>query len=99
MSDRLAPVHPGEVLREEFLAPLSVSAAALASAMDLAAAELEPVLAGVAPVTAELALRLNRALGPDARFWLNLQAQYDLACVEDAIGDRLSAVRRLEPAE
>jgi addiction module HigA family antidote len=75
---RLPPVHPGEILREEFLAPLGLSAYALAKAIRVPLNRVTAILAGRRAVTADTALRLARFFGTSATLWVNLQAQYDL---------------------
>ena len=75
---RLNPVHPGEVLREEFLLPLSLTPYALAKACNVPRTRIERLTREETPVTADTALRLARALGASAQFWMNLQTLYDL---------------------
>lgn len=75
---RLAPIHPGEILREEFMAPLSLSAYALAKAAAIPRTRIERLIREETALTADTALRLERVLGVDAAFWTNLQASYDL---------------------
>jgi len=74
--------HPGEVLREEFMLPLGLSANALATALRVPATRIGEIVKGRRAVTAETALRLGRYLGTSAQFWLNLQAAYDLSRAE-----------------
>jgi addiction module HigA family antidote len=74
--------HPGEVLREEFLLPLGMSARTLASALGVPANRLTEIMRGERDVTADTALRLARYFGGDARFWLNLQTAHDLSKAE-----------------
>ena len=78
----MRPVHPGEILREEFLAPLGMSANALAKALNVAAPRINDVVRERRGVTADTAMRLARYFGGDARSWLNLQAAYDLRIAE-----------------
>jgi addiction module HigA family antidote len=87
MTRLLAPVHPGEVLREEFMQPLGLSANALARAVRVPANRISSVVNGQRGVTADTALRLAKALGTTPDFWLNLQKQYDLDCALDAATD------------
>ena len=70
--------HPGEILREEYLVPLGLSARALAKLLDVPANRLTEIMRGTRDVTADTAIRLGRYFGTDPRFWLNLQAAYDL---------------------
>jgi antitoxin HigA-1 len=74
--------HPGEILREEYLVPLGLSARALAKQLDVPANRLSEIMRGARDVTADTAIRLGRYFGTDPRFWLNLQAAYDLSKAE-----------------
>jgi len=76
--------HPGEVLREEYLVPLGLSARALAKELDVPANRLTEIMRGARDVSADTAIRLGRYFGTDPRFWLNLQAAYDLSKAENA---------------
>ncbi|RMD87173.1 MAG: addiction module antidote protein, HigA family [Alphaproteobacteria bacterium] len=75
---RLPPVHPGEILREEFLLPLGLSVYALAQAIKVPRSRLNDIVRGRRAVSADTALRLARYFGTSADFWLGLQARYDL---------------------
>ncbi len=74
----MRPVHPGEVIREEFMAPMGLSANALAKALNVPTPRINDVVRGRRGVSADTAMRLARYFGGDARSWLNLQAAYDL---------------------
>ncbi len=74
--------HPGEVLRQEYLVPLGLSARALAKALGVPPNRLTEIMRGTRDVTADTAIRLGRYFGTDPRFWLNLQAAYDLSKAE-----------------
>ena len=74
--------HPGEVLREEYLVPLGLSARALAKELDVPANRLTEIIRGTRDVTADTAIRLGRYFRTDPRFWLNLQAAHDLSKAE-----------------
>ena len=87
----LPPVHPGEVLRHEFLSPLGLSAHALALALRVPANRITAILAAHRAVTADTALRLARHFGTSAGFWLNLQKSYELEVAERAEGARIRA--------
>jgi antitoxin HigA-1 len=76
--------HPGEVLREEYLVPLGLSARALAKDLDVPANRLTEIMRGTRDVSADTAIRLGRYFRTDPRFWLNLQAAYDLSKAEKA---------------
>ena len=87
--DRLPPVHPGEILRLDFLEPLGVSQYALAKAIGVPPQRVLEIVHGRRSVTADTALRLARYFGVEPQLWLNLQTRYDLDRAEDALGDRL----------
>jgi antitoxin HigA-1 len=91
---KLAPVHPGEVLREDFLNPMQLSPYAVARACGLPRTRIERVARGEAPVTADTALRLARYFGTTPVFWMNIQAQFDLECAAD---DMAAALKKIEP--
>jgi addiction module HigA family antidote len=86
---RLAPVHPGEVLLEEFLTPMGVTQYRLAKDISVSARRINEIVHGERAITADTALRLSRYFGTSERFWLNLQADYDLQVEKDRLGDRL----------
>lgn len=86
---RLAPVHPGEVLLEEFLLPLGLAQYRLAKGLAVPARRINQIVHGTRAVSADTALRLARFFGTSARFWLNLQAAYDLDVEQDRLGTRL----------
>lgn len=82
---KLAPIHPGEVLREDFMTPTGTTAYALAKALGISQTRLSEVIKGKRAVTADTALRLAQHLGTSAEFWMHLQAGYDLDCAADAL--------------
>ena len=90
----LPAIHPGEFLRET-LDELGLTQAAFASALSISPMRVSYLLKGDRPVTAELALRLGRALGQTPQYWLNLQTAYDLKVAQVAMKDSLDAVREL----
>jgi addiction module HigA family antidote len=89
MAKRLAPVHPGEVLLEEFLVPLAISQYRLAKDVGVPPRRINEIVHGTRAVSADTALRLARYFGTSERFWLNLQAQYDLDVEYDRVGARI----------
>ncbi|HXU34921.1 MAG TPA: HigA family addiction module antitoxin [Blastocatellia bacterium] len=91
---RMPPVHPGEILLEEFLKPLGLSQYRLAKGLSVPARRINEIVLGVRSITADTALRLARFFGTSERFWLNLQATYDLEVERDRLQDRL--VREVE---
>jgi antitoxin HigA-1 len=94
----MPPVHPGEILLEEFLAPLGVSQYQLAKAVDVPARRINEIVHGQRRITADTALRLSRYFGTSERFWLNLQARYDLEMEKDRLGAALEDIRPLSAA-
>jgi antitoxin HigA-1 len=94
----MPPVHPGEILLEEFLTPLSVSQYQLAKAVDVPARRINEIVHGQRRITADTALRLSRYFGTSERFWMNLQARYDLETEKDRLGTVLDDIRPLSAA-
>jgi addiction module HigA family antidote len=86
---KMAPVHPGEVLLEEFLDPMEITQYRLAKAISVPARRINEIVLGKRAVTADTALRLARYFGTSERFWMNLQARYDLEVEKDRLGSRL----------
>lgn len=86
---RLPPIHPGEVLLEEFLEPLGLTQYRLAKDVSVPARRINEIVHGTRAVSADTALRLARYFGTSDRFWLNLQAAYDLDVERDRLGERL----------
>ncbi len=94
MVKKLPPVHPGEVLREDFLRPMKLTAYAVGKAVGVPRTRIERLVREETPVTADTALRLARYFGTTASFWMGLQAQYDLERAVDDLGKEL---KRIEP--
>ena len=92
----MRPVHPGEILREDYLVPLGMTATALAKALNVPAARINDIVRERRSVTADTAMRLARYFGGDARSWLNLQAGYDLRVAEIRNAKRIK--REIAPA-
>ena len=90
-SPTLPPIHPGEILCEEFMGPLGISQTRVAHDMSVPARRIASIVQGKRAVTADTALRLARFFGSSERFWLNLQAHYDLEVERDRLGPRLAA--------
>jgi addiction module HigA family antidote len=86
---KVPPIHPGEILLEEFLSPLGVSQYRLAKETSVPARRINEIVRGLRSISADTALRLARYFGTSERFWLNLQARYDLEVEKDRLGDRL----------
>ena len=88
-TDKLPPIHPGEVLLEEFLRPYGISQYRLAKDLSVSPRRINEIVHGKRAVTADTAIRLARHFGTSERFWLNLQTGYDLEVEKDRMGDRL----------
>ena len=86
---RLEPIHPGEILREEFLDPMGISQYRLARDINVDPRRINAIIQGKRAITADTALRLAMYFDTSERFWLNLQAQYDLEVERDELGPRL----------
>jgi len=86
---RLAPVHPGEILMEEFLQPMGISQYRLAKDINVSPRRINEIVHGKRAITADTALRLARYFGMSETFWSNLQAHYDLELQKDLLGDKL----------
>ncbi|HZV55441.1 MAG TPA: HigA family addiction module antitoxin [Rhodocyclaceae bacterium] len=92
----MRPIHPGEILREEFLVPLNLSANALAIAVGVPAPRINDVVRERRGITADTALRLSRYFGTSAEFWMGLQADYDLRQAESVASETLARIQRME---
>jgi antitoxin HigA-1 len=92
MAKRLAPMHPGEVLREEFLLPLGLSPGALAKACSVPRTRIERLSSEETGVTADTALRLSKAFGNSPELWLNLQTDYDIQIAKRQIGKDVARI-------
>ena len=94
MAKRLPPIHPGEILREEFLVPLSLTPYALAQACGVPRTRIERLAREETPVTADTALRLARYFETTPEFWMNLQTQFELERAQDAAA---ASLRKIQP--
>jgi antitoxin HigA-1 len=92
MAKRLPPIHPGEVLREDFLRPMKLTSYAVAQACGVPRTRIERLARGETPVTADTALRLARYFGTTPQFWMGMQAQYDLERAEDEAHKELQRI-------
>lgn len=97
-TDKLLPVHPGEVLLEEFIKPMGLSQNRLAIEIGVDARRINEIVLGTRAVSADTALRLGRYFGVSPQFWLGLQAEYDLDVARDSLGDRLEREVRPRPS-
>jgi addiction module HigA family antidote len=96
---KIVPIHPGEVLAEDFMRPLALSANALAKKLGVPANRISSIVAAKRDVSPDTALRLERAFGSSAEFWLNLQARYDLEIARDQIDRKeLAAIKSIRVA-
>ena len=88
-ANKLSPIHPGEVLMEEFLNPMGISQYRLAKEINVPPRRINEIVHGIRAITADTALRLSRYFGTSERFWLNLQTRYDIEIQKDRLGDAL----------
>ena len=86
---KLSPIHPGEILLEEFLKPMGISQYRLAKDISVSPRRINEIVHGKRAITPNTALRLSRFFGLSERFWINLQARYDLEVEKDRLADRL----------
>lgn len=93
----MRPIHPGEVLREEFLLPFGLSAHALALALQVPAPRINDIVRERRAVSVDTALRLAKFFGTSAEFWMGLQTDYDMASARASMQDAISQIRRFEP--
>jgi len=98
MAKKLAPVHPGEVLREEFLKPLKLTPYAVAGSIGIPRTRIERLAREETAMTADTALRLGKFFKTTAAFWMNMQAQYDLETAEDKIAPQIKKIVSHEAA-
>jgi addiction module HigA family antidote len=87
--NKLPPIHPGEILQEEFLAPLGISQYRLAKDTSVPPRRINEIVRGQRSISADTALRLARCFGTSERFWTNMQTRYDLEIEKDRLGTRL----------
>ncbi len=90
MAKKLKPIHPGEILNEEFLKPMGISQYRLAKDVSVPARRINEIIQAKRAISADTALRLSLYFGLSERFWINLQAWYDLETEKDRLGKRLS---------
>ena len=88
-NEKISPLHPGEVLLEEFLLPMDISQNKLALAIRVPARRINEIVHGRRRITADTALRLARFFGTSAQFWLGLQLDYDLDVAQDEVGAQI----------
>jgi addiction module HigA family antidote len=93
MATKLPPVHPGEILREEFMLPFGLSSTALANAIGVTPARVNDIVRERRGITADTALRLARYFGTDAQSWMNLQKNYELEIAQRELAGSLAHIR------
>jgi addiction module HigA family antidote len=97
---KLPPIHPGEILNDEFLAPLGITQYRLAKDTSVPPRRINEIVRGTRSISADTALRLARYFGTSERFWINLQAHYDVELEKDRLGSRLDReVRSRSPSD
>ncbi|MCJ7531023.1 MAG: HigA family addiction module antitoxin [Anaerolineales bacterium] len=89
MDEKLSPIHPGEILMEEFLKPMNISQYKLAKDISVPPRRINEIVHGTRAITPDTALRLSRYFGLSERFWINMQTRYDLEVEKDRLQDRL----------
>ena len=89
MDEKLSPIHPGEILMEEFLKPMNISQYKLAKDISVPPRRINEIVHGTRAITPDTALRLSRYFGLSERFWINMQTRYDLEVEKDRLKDRL----------
>ena len=95
---KLAPIHPGEVLMEDFIEPLGITQHKVAVAIGVPPRRINEIVHGKRRITADTALRLSRYFGTTDLFWINLQNRYELEVEKDALGDSLNSIQPLQSA-
>ena len=88
-NEKMAPIHPGEILQEDFLKPLGISQYRLSKDISVPPRRINEIVLGKRSISADTALRLSKYFGTSERFWLNIQARYDLEVQKDKLGKRL----------
>jgi addiction module HigA family antidote len=95
---KLAPIHPGEVLMEDFIEPFGITQHKVAVAIGVPPRRINEIVHGTRRITADTALRLSRYFGTTDLFWINLQNRYDIEVEKDALGDSLDSIQPLQSA-
>jgi addiction module HigA family antidote len=96
--NKLAPIHPGEVLMEDFIEGLGITQNRLAVSIGVPPRRINEIVHGKRAITADTALRLGKYFGTSAQFWLNLQTRYDLDLAEDRVAEQIAAITPLRAA-
>lgn len=90
MAELLDEIHPGEILLEDFMKPMGISARQLAADIDVSPSRISDLVHGTRPITADTALRLGLFFGMEPRFWLNLQTEYDMRIVARTLQEKIA---------
>jgi antitoxin HigA-1 len=98
ITDKIAPIHPGEVLMEDFIKGFGITQHKLAVSVGVPPRRINEIVHGKRAITADTALRLGKYFGTSAQFWLNLQTHYDLDQAEDRVADQINAITPLHVA-
>ena len=98
MAKKLPPIHPGEILREEFLVPLTLTRYAVAAALHVPRTRIERIAREEKPVTADTAPRLGKFFRTGAAFWMNIQARHDLETADDMLAPQIKKIASYEAA-
>jgi len=98
IEEKMAPIHPGEVLKEDFLDPMGISQYRLARDIGVHPRRINAIVQGKRSVTADTALRLGRYFGIEPEFWMNLQTHYDLEVESDRLAGKLEQEVKIRPA-
>lgn len=98
MTEMLDEIHPGEILLEEFMKPMKITARQLAADIDVSPSRISEIVHGTRPITADTALRLGLYFSMEPHFWLNLQSEYDMRVATRTLKDKIAArVRVFQP--
>ena len=97
--NKLPAIHPGEILREEYMAPLNMTAYALAKKLHVPRTRIERIIAEKTAISPDTALRLAKFFNTTAQFWLNMQNDYELKSLPDGVRNDISTIHQLEAAE
>ena len=97
--NEIAPIHPGEILYEDFLKPMNISGYKLAKALFIDQTRISEIIKGKRSITIDTALRLAKFFGTSTEFWLNIQAQYDIETISDNLKEELNNIHKYEVAE
>ena len=98
-TNNMRPIHPGEVLREEFLTPYQLTSYALSMALQVPAPGINDIVREKRAITVDNALRLAKFFGNSAEFWMGLQTDYDMAVARQSMQDALDRIREYQPAQ